>query len=253
MPKEKRTPEMEVIARQYFAAVYGIDEQFGRITAYLRERGMEENTLVVLSADHGEMLGDHHMSQKNLFFEGSAHVPLLIMPPQRPGLPQGKGLPRKLGISRNIRIDRPVTLADIYPTILAMAGQDCPEGRSGRNLLAVSDLPEDRVFFGNSLNRNFCVMERKLKLVYSAVGNHALLFDLNRDPQERHDLSHVPEYAEAFTHLWKLLVEHTASHTPEALTEDGAFITYDAPRFPGDMPGRWFGFHYHDYSVDTFH
>ena len=42
-------------------------------------------------------------------------------------------------------------------------------------------------------------------------------------------------------------------YTPEALTPEGGFVTYDAPRFPGDMPGRWFGFHYHDYSVDTFH
>ena len=39
----------------------------------------------------------------------------------------------------------------------------------------------------------------------------------------------------------------------EALGENGQFLTYEAPHFPGDMPGRWFGFHYHDYSVDTFH
>ena len=65
VPEEKRTPEMEVIARQYFAAVYGIDEQFGRILSYLRENNMEENTLVVLSADHGEMLGSHGLMSKN--------------------------------------------------------------------------------------------------------------------------------------------------------------------------------------------
>lgn len=78
MPEEKRTPEMEVIARQYFAAVYGIDEQFGRITAYLRERGMEENTLVVLSADHGEMLGSHGLMSKNVWYEEAVHIPLLM-------------------------------------------------------------------------------------------------------------------------------------------------------------------------------
>lgn len=51
-----------------------------------------------------------------------------------------------------------------------------------------------------------------------------------------------------------MLLEHTKAHTPEALTEDGTrFVTYAAPAFPGDMPGRWFGFHYHDYSVDIFH
>ena len=179
------------------------------------------------------------MSQKNLFFEGSAHVPLIIMPPQ------GREIPH------NIRVDAPADLADLYPTILAMAGIKPPVQVSGQNLL--SPLPEDRIFFGNSLNTNFCVMEKKVKLVYSSVGGHTLLFDLEHDPMEQHDLSQDPAWAETKTRLWDLLVEHTRQYTPQALNEDGTFHTTPAPRFPGDMPGRWFGFHYHDYSVDTFH
>nr|WP_300679898.1 hypothetical protein [uncultured Acetatifactor sp.] len=62
-----------------------------------------------------------------------------------------------------------------------------------------------------------------------------------------------PHDADTFRRLWNLLLEHTRRYTPEALTEEGRFRTYDAPGFPGDMPGRWFGLHYHDYSVDTFH
>ena len=107
-------------------------------------------------------------SQKNLFFEGSAHVPLLIMPPQ------GRSLPH------NISVEAPTDLVDIYPTILAMAGLSSPVSVSGKNLL--EPVPMDRMFFGNSLNKNFCVMEEKVKLVYSAVGDHVLLFDLNTDP-----------------------------------------------------------------------
>lgn len=78
VPEDKRTPKMEVIARQYFAAVYGIDEQFGRIVQYLRENHMEEDTLVVLSADHGEMLGSHGLMSKNVWYEEALHIPLLI-------------------------------------------------------------------------------------------------------------------------------------------------------------------------------
>lgn len=78
VPEEKRTPEMETIARQYFAAVYGIDRQFGRIMDWLRENGMEEDTLVVLSADHGEMLGSHGLMSKNVWYEESIHIPLLM-------------------------------------------------------------------------------------------------------------------------------------------------------------------------------
>ena len=53
VPETMRTPEMETKARQYFAAVHGLDVQFGRIYQYLKENGLEENTLVVLSADTG--------------------------------------------------------------------------------------------------------------------------------------------------------------------------------------------------------
>lgn len=78
VPEEMRTPEMETIARQYFAAVYGIDGQFGRILRYLREKKMEESTLVVLSSDHGEMLGSHGLMSKNVWYEEAIHIPLLM-------------------------------------------------------------------------------------------------------------------------------------------------------------------------------
>lgn len=88
VPEEKRTPEMEVIARQYFAAIYGIDEQFGRILDFLKKHGMEENTLVVLSADHGEMLGSHGLMSKNVWYEEAIHIPLLMR--QKGRIPAGK-------------------------------------------------------------------------------------------------------------------------------------------------------------------
>ncbi len=235
------TAQKQASRRAYYACITQVDYQLGRIFGALRENDLFQNTWVIFTSDHGEMLGDHHMSQKNLFFEGSAHVPLLIMPPQ------GRDIPH------NLCTDLPVTLADLYPTILAMAGLSSPVQVSGKSLLAPDALPKDRIFYGNSLNKNFCVMENKIKLVYSATGSHSLLFDLKKDPMEQHDLSKDPSYAHTFDRLWRLLLEHTGQYTPEALTNQGEFITYDAPRCPGDMPGRWFGFHYHDYSVDTFH
>ena len=61
-----------------------------------------------------------------------------------------------------------------------------------------------------------------------------------------------PECAEKRDHLWKLLIEHTARYTPEVL-KDGEFITIPEPENYMDVKNHWFGFHYHDYSVDTFH
>ena len=78
VPEEMRTEKLETITRQYFAAVNGIDEQFGRIMEYLKEQGLEEDTLVVLSADHGEMLGSHGLMSKNIWYEESVHIPLMM-------------------------------------------------------------------------------------------------------------------------------------------------------------------------------
>ena len=116
VPEEKRTPEMEVIARQYFAAVYGIDEQFGRITQYLKEHGMEENTLVVLSADHGEMLGSHGRMSKNVWYEESIHIPLLF---------------RQKGRIHPGSCDRMFASPDHMPTLLELLELSVPDTCEG--------------------------------------------------------------------------------------------------------------------------
>ncbi|HIV19120.1 MAG TPA: sulfatase-like hydrolase/transferase [Candidatus Merdivicinus intestinigallinarum] len=223
--------------RAYYAMITQVDYSLGRLFGCLRENHLLENTWVVFTADHGEMLGDHYMAQKNMFFEGCAHVPLLIMPP----------LGRDL--LRNIRVDTLAEIADVFPTILAMAGVDAPKEAKGKNLL---ELSEEREFYGASLDTHFCVMDGPMKLIYCACGGHTLLFDMEKDPMEQRDLSHDPAYAAKREELFGKLLAHTAQYRPEAL-ENGQFKVTPAPRFPGDVKGRWYGFHYHDYSVDTFH
>lgn len=116
VPEEKRTPQMETIARQYFAAVYGIDQQFGRIVTYLRENGMEENTLVVLSADHGEMLGSHGLMSKNVWYEEAIHIPLMMR--QKNRIRPGKS-------------DVIFASPDHMPTLLELLGLSVPQGCQG--------------------------------------------------------------------------------------------------------------------------
>lgn len=223
--------------RAYYAMITQLDYALGRLFGCLRENDLFQNTWVVFTTDHGEMLGDHFMAQKNLFFEGSAHIPMLIMPPQ------GRGYPI------NQTNDTLAEIDDLYPTILSMAGIDAPEHAKGKNLM---ELDEERVFYGNSLNRNFCVMKDNIKLVYSACGDHTLLFDLNDDPMEQKDLAEEPAWSSVKDEMWEMLLEHTRNTAPQALDGDH-FITYDPPQYPGDVKGRWYGFHYKDYSIDTFH
>lgn len=78
VPKESQTEELKTITRQYFAAISGVDQQFKRIYDYLKENNLEENTVVVLSADHGDMLGSQGLMSKNVWYEESIHIPLMI-------------------------------------------------------------------------------------------------------------------------------------------------------------------------------
>ncbi len=228
--------QVKVSKKAYYAMITQMDYSLGRLFGCLREKGLFENTWLIFTSDHGEMLGDHHMSQKNMYFEGSAHVPLIIVPP------------KKYNVKRNIKINTLTEIDDIYPTILAMAGITPTVGH-GANLLQPL---KERIFYGNSLDVNFCVMKDNIKLVYSARGDHYLLFDINKDPMERHDLSKDSEYAAVFEELKEILLEQVRTTRPDIIV-DGKIRTLEPPKFPGDAQEHWFGFHYNDYSVDTFH
>lgn len=95
-------------------------------------------------------------------------------------------------------------------------------------------------------------MKDFIKLVYCRCGGHYLLFDVKNDPMEQHDLSHNLSWGEKRNELKELLFTHVSSTAPEVI-ENGEYIVIPEPKFPGDVNGHWFGFHYKDYSVDTFH
>jgi arylsulfatase A-like enzyme len=104
--------------KNYFAMVTGVDDQFGRILAALKEAGLEKDTLVVFTSDHGNCLGCHEQVSKNVHYEESMRVPFLIRWP-------GKIRPRR----DNLLLSTP----DIYPTLLDLMGfgSDIPEEVDG--------------------------------------------------------------------------------------------------------------------------
>lgn len=97
--------------RRYYAACTHIDYQLGRLFGELRQRGWWDNTLVIFTADHGEMLGDHGLWFKSNFLNGSARVPLAIKPPKAQAAPPQVVEHTGLALT-----------ADIVPTILDYTG-----------------------------------------------------------------------------------------------------------------------------------
>ena len=233
------TPQqMQSVKRAYYAMITQLDYSLGQLFGCLREDNLLDNTWLVFTSDHGEMLGDHHAAQKNLFFEGSAHVPMIIVPPHNRGLDRSK------------QVDLLAQMSDIYPTILDIA--QIPYEKDDIDGCSLLTLDKERVFYGNTLNTHFCVMQDNIKLIYCRCGGHYLLFNLNNDPMEQHDLSTNSDWNDTLVKLKKMMFDKISETAPEII-ENGDYIITPEPKFAGDVNGRWLGFHYKDYSIDTFH
>ncbi|MBI5094831.1 MAG: sulfatase [Candidatus Hydrogenedentes bacterium] len=110
-------------AKNYFGAVTGIDEQFGRILQCLKEQGLENDTIVVFTSDHGEMMGSHGRMYKSVWFEEAFGIPFIIRWP-------GKIRPR--------RDDLLLSVPDFMPTLLSLMGleRDIPKAVEGTDYSA---------------------------------------------------------------------------------------------------------------------
>lgn len=170
----------------YYGMVTQVDEWVGKLLGQLDKMGVKDNTLVVFTSDHGDMMGDHGRFSKNIMFEGSVHVPLIL---RLPGIiPAGK------------RVKRPVSHIDLAPTILDYTGMPTPkmEGRSLRNLIEgkKDDVDFTTSMWGNVKNGGpFMLRTGDWKLIVYAVGDKRskrtpvnALYNMKRDPYEMNNL-----------------------------------------------------------------
>jgi choline-sulfatase len=173
--------------RAYYGNVSYVDEWTGRLTSTLHSLGVADDTVVVVLADHGDMLGERGLWYKMNFFEGSARVPLIV---HAPGRFAAK------------RVPDPVSLVDVLPTLTDLVGDGVPpvvDPPAGRSLLplcadvAPTEEPEPREVFGEYLGEGAVaplVMIRRghLKYVHSPADPDQL-YDLRADPDERVNLA----------------------------------------------------------------
>jgi choline-sulfatase len=198
-----KDPEsMRRVRRAYYALVTYIDRKVGDLLASLEENGFLDNTVVVFTSDHGDMLCEKGMVQKRTFYEWSARVPLLMRFPD--------------GWQAGTVIDEPVNLIDLMPTFLDLA--DVPQaarlaydGRSLIGLLDGSDAEDWETFSENhadSMVEAPCIMLRRgcFKYVY-IHGYQDQLFDLDADPGEWHNLVDAPVYAEVAAQMRGRILE----------------------------------------------
>lgn len=168
----------------YFGMVTCMDEMIGEVLAELESQGALDNTFVIFTSDHGEALGEHGLISKSTSYEGSVGVPLILRGP---------------GIQRSQSIETPVSLLDLYPTILDMAGLRAEPDRRGCSLLPLArGAPASRPDFvlaeyhGWFLTQSWFMLVRgDLKYTWYSRGRPSL-FNLRDDPDECHDLALDP-------------------------------------------------------------
>lgn len=214
--------------RAYYACITQIDYNLGLLFARMRELNLLENTWIIFTSDHGEMLGDHHMGAKSVFFEGSAHIPLLIKPPAA----FGHSHPEYAGLL----YDEIVTLKDLMPTILNLASIQADV--NGSDLLQLLHNPVKQIFYGNCEHRYFSVIKNEYKYLWTIYGGLELLFNLNLDPDEQRNLASLPEFQTVKQELKEIMIEKMQSSSPQLL-KNGTPICADGQhpnahtRFPG--------------------
>ena len=206
----------------YYGLINHLDDQLNRllnpVTGIQRLTG--DNTAVIMTSDHGEMLGDHYCWGKLLPYEGAARIPLLISAPERVGIRTG-----------NV-IDRPVGLEDIMPTVLEMAGLEIPDSVDGSSLLPLLRDDGDatsrwrtHIHIEYAAPSKFhALTDGREKYVWFSEDGREQLFDLTNDPGECHNRANDPEWAESAGRWRRLMVEELTGR-PEGFTDGNALIS----------------------------
>jgi choline-sulfatase len=203
----------------YYACVDFVDDCIGELLDTLDREGMLENTYVIYTSDHGEMLGDHGLWAKAVYFENAIRIPLLIRGPgiEAPGQ----------------KMDDPISLIDLFPTLCGLTDLPRPEGIDGvdfssRLLHPQETLPPreymESMFFKYGtriIGGNFrhyvgengeakpgsamrLLRNREWKYV-DIEGSEPLLFHIATDPEEKHNLAGKEQYAPRLREMQKRL------------------------------------------------
>lgn len=211
--------QRRAIASIYYGLLAEVDDAVGRLIKHLKDSDDFNDTLIIITADHGEQLGDHWLWGKGGYFDQSYHIPLIIRDPN-------SDIGRR-GIRENHLFTESI---DIVPTILEWLSEPIPSQVSGRSLLPLlhGERPTtwrdstywefdfrnvQTLFYESRLSITpdqaclLVVRDHRYKYVYFAA-QPALLFDIQNDPDELNNLSNNPEFASVLLEYSQKLLTH---------------------------------------------
>ena len=207
----------------YYACITHMDHQIGRFLNAMEREGVLEDSLVIFTSDHGEMLFDHGLFRKVNPYQGSVRIPLLIRP-GRNTRPMGAVQPTSPCVAE---------LRDIAPTILDYAGLGIPAQMDGVSLLpALAGAGDTRAYLhgehsGGELSNHFIVTAQDKFIWFSQTGREQY-FNLAQDPGETHDAINDKEAAPRVAALRQLLIQELTGRE-EGYTDGSRLITGRPP------------------------
>jgi len=228
--------EIRQMRATYYGLISEVDHHLGRMVEHLKATGEYDRTLIIVTSDHAEMLGEHHAWGKEIYFDQAFRLPLVIRDPRRTA-----------DAARGSRVDAFTEAVDIMPTILDWLGRPVPRACDGRTLLPLIEggTPQDwrdTVFFEHDfrtvatqkaettlgISSDQCsyaaVRDRHYKYVHFAA-LPPLLFDMVNDPHETQNLADRPEMAATVLAYAQKMLDWRLSHADRTLTN--MFITKD--------------------------
>lgn len=203
---EEKTPNVREELMGYYAHCTATDKAIGDLLDQIKELGLYDNSIIVFTSDHGEMMGSHgiHPKDKQHAYDEAVKVPFLI---RYPGIGESEGK----------EIFTPLNTTDILPTMLSMANVDVPDCIEGENLSSIIRNPEsqtDRAVLFMSVKPftltptpEYRAIRTKQYTYVKTPDKASMLFDNISDPYQMDNLIDQPEYQELQSNLDLLLHE----------------------------------------------
>ncbi len=184
LPEYRDENKIKYMISDYYGIIKEIDDWIGKILHTLDKNGLTDDTLIIFTSDHGEMLGAHGMREKNVFYEESSHIPLLIRFPSE--------------IKKETTVEGYVSNVDLFATILdylKIEGNYQSDGTSLRDLIEGKETDHGNYVvteWDRSDNvPNYMIVKDGWKLLIPKTATSTLInamYDLNSDPHEMNNL-----------------------------------------------------------------
>ncbi len=217
--KPMRPNEVRKMRGVYYGIISNIDFQLGRLFGLLQLEGLWEDTMVIFTSDHGEMLGDFGGQAKGEFFDSTAQVPFIVKP--------AKDMQNQVGVVR----DSLVTLSDLYPTICETASAQVPGDVTAKSMvpLITGEKEQIREYLYGQIDDSYMGHDGRYKYLYFKDDGTELVFDVSYDRADAENLSGDVALTSSLRNRFTEYAEGIGS---DVLNEDGALR--NAERTKGD-------------------